>query len=422
MVRKRRVGTFRSEGRCLMSQEASYSNERYLLHLFACALNSTSPQDIPDDCSWDVLYELATQNGVQGLIWEAAKKLPSIPAELRSTWGLVANSILIRNVQMEVDRSEIVRRLADRGLSYLVLKGAALLPLYPKLDMRTMSDNDVLFGFVEPEPGGGYQVQGSTEEGRADSLNEAGQIVRSIMHDMGYTVSEHGGDVCDIQFSKTPYYRFEMHFALMERHRPYYFYYANPWKRALPVGKSAAGKGREFRFSNEDQYVYMIVHAFKHENMGGEGIRILADIIVSLRAAGEAFNLAYVEDELSRMGIADFERSLRELSLALVEERSLDIHLEEHAMRLVACGHGSIERFVSTKIAEERRAGRPGRFGYLSKLCSPDYYCPGELEFLANNRLLRPFFPIGRLALFLRNALRTPQLQFRKILTFFRGK
>lgn len=405
-----------------MTQEGSYSNERYLLHLFACALNGAAPRDIPSDCSWETVYHLAELNGVQGLVWEAAKKLNSVPDELRSTWGDIANAILIRNVQLDADRCEIVGRLSEVGISYLVLKGAALLPHYPSLSMRTMSDNDVLFGYVEPDSGGGYRVRGSTEKERAASIEEAGQLVRSIMSDLGYTVLEHSGDVCDIQFSKAPYYRYEMHFALMERHRPYYFYFANPWKRAVPVGVEVPGKGREFRFSNEDQYIYMIVHAYKHENMGGEGIRILGDIAMALRAAGEGFDLAYVKDELSRMGLQDFEQSLRELTLSLLDEKELNIHLEEFAMQLVACGKGSVERFVRAKLEEEREAGRWGRLGYLQKLCSPDYYCPGELEFLAKNRLLRPLFPVGRLILFIRNAMRTPRNQLRKVSTFFKGK
>ena len=190
----------------------------------------------------------------------------------------------------------------------------------------------------------------------------------------------------------------------------------------FPWATEELGKGREFRFSDEDQYVYMIVHAYKHENMGGEGIRILGDIAVALRAAGEGFDLAYVEDELSRMGLQNFERSLRELTLALLDEKELNIHLEELAMQLVACGNGSVERFVRAKIEEEREAGRWGRLGYLRKLCSPDYYCPGELEFLANNKLLRPLFPVGRLVLFIRNAIFRPQSQLSKVRTFFRGK
>ena len=405
-----------------MSHDGSYSNERYLLHLFACSLNGELPHEIPDDCSWEAVFGLASQNGIQGLLWEAVKRLDTVPDELRTAWEGVANAILIRNVQLDADRAEIVKRLSERGVSYLVLKGAALLPLYPSPSMRTMSDNDVLFGFVEPDDNGGYRVRGSSEDERAASLDEAGRIVRNVMRDMGYTVLEHGGDVCDIQFSKAPYYRYEMHFALMERHRPYYFYFENPWRRAVPVEIEAPGAGREFRFSDEDQYVYMIAHAYKHESMGGEGARILADIAVVLRAAGDGFDVSYVEEELSRMGLSDFERSLRELTLALLDGDDLNIHLEGTAMQLVARGQGSVERFVKAKIAEERKSGRWGRMGYLRKLCSPDYYCPGELEFLANNRMLRPLFPVGRLVLFLGNAMQAPQNQLRKVLALLKGK
>lgn len=405
-----------------MSLGESYSNERYLLYLFARALKGETPLEIPDDCSWDTVFELACSNGIQGLIWEAARHVGSVPEGLRRTWEQASTSILIRNVQLDADREEIVSRLADAGISHLILKGAALLPLYPNPSMRTMSDNDILFGYIEADSNGGYRVSGSSEQEREASRDSAGQVVRDVMRGLGYTVIEHSGDVCDIQFFKPPYYRYEMHFALVEKFRPYYFYYANPWERALPVGEAGRRKGQKFCFSNEDQYIYMIVHAYKHEHMGGEGIRILADIAVSLRAAGDSFDFSYVENELSRMGVADFERSLRDLTCAVLNEEELNIHLEGIAMDMISCGQGSVERFVLSKIQEERDAGRWGRLGYLRKLCSPDYYCPGELEFLANNRLLRPLFPIGRLVLFLRNAARMPQAQIMKAVTFLRGK
>lgn len=405
-----------------MQAAVSYSNERYLLHLFARALSGGAPRELPSDCSWQTVFDLSCQNGVQGLIWEAARHLASVPDELRSVWERASSAILIRNVQLDADREEIVKRLTDAGISYLVLKGAALLPLYPNPSMRTMSDNDILYGYLEIDPDGGYRIRGCSDGQQEASRSEAGDVVRSVMSSLGYTVLEHGGDVCDVQFSKAPYYRYEMHFALMEKRRPYYFYFANPWKRAIPQGEASPDRGREFKFSQEDQYVYMIVHAYKHENMGGEGIRILGDIAVTLHAAGDNFDFNYVENELSRMGLADYERSLRHLTEDIIFERDLDVHNEELAMQMIACGQGSVERFVSSKIQEERASGNWGRLGYLRKLCSPEYYCPGELDFLVRHRFLRPLFPIGRLILFLHNGLKTPKAQLLKARAFLRGK
>lgn len=405
-----------------MAGDKSLLEERYLLHLFARALKGEVPQEIPESVSWRRVFDLSCQNGVQGLVWEAARHLRSVPSDVRDVWEQSSTAILVRNIQLEAERCEIVSRLAEAGVSYLVLKGATLLPLYASPSMRTMSDNDILFGFVEPSSNDGFKVAGSTESERSRSLDAAGKIVRSVMSDLGYTVREHSGDVCDIQFQKPPYYFYEMHFSLVETYRPYYFYYENPWKRAIPVGMNTTGRGREFKFSYEDLCVYLIVHAYKHEHMSGEGIRILADIAVVLQAAGERFNRVYLENELSRLELKDYGCTLLELSCAIVNEEALDARLEGIAMEMIDCGFGSVERFVSSKIEEERSSGRWGRLGYLRKLCSPDYYCPGELEFLAKNRLLRPLFPVGRFVLFLRNALRTPRAQLSKVITLLRGK
>lgn len=405
-----------------MPMNQSISNERYLLQLFACALNGKKPDDIPPDCTWERIFELSKNNAVEGLIWTAASNLTTIPDDLREEWERVSSSILIRNIQLETERNEIVSRLADSGVSYLPLKGAALLRLYPNPSMRTMSDNDILYGLVYRSPRGGYISQSSVDSEKDTSFDGAGCIVRSVMCDMGYRVHEHSGDVCDIQFYKFPYYNYEMHYSLMEKHQPYYFYFSNPWKRAIPVGELEPGKGQEYYFSNEDQYIYMIAHAHKHEHINGEGIRILADIAVSIRGAGPMFDFNYIENELSKLNLNEFEKSLRTLSLAIVNEQRLEPRMEELAFRMISCGRGSAENSVRLRLANERQSGRWGRLGYLLKLASPDYYCPGELEFLARNRVLRPLFPLGRLFLFIYNSRYKPKIQLKKALTFLRGR
>ena len=100
-----------------MPMNQSISNERYLLHLFACALNGKKPDDIPPDCTWERIFELSKINAVEGLIWTAASNLTTIPDDLRKEWERVSSSILIRNIQLETERNEIVSRLADSGVS-----------------------------------------------------------------------------------------------------------------------------------------------------------------------------------------------------------------------------------------------------------------------------------------------------------------
>ena len=125
------------------------------------------------------------------------------------------------------------------------LKGSLLKDLYPRYGMRQMSDNDILF-----------------DSSRAED-------VRQIMESMGFTTKHFGHGNHDVYFKK-PVSNFEMHTSIINRNNERMFeYYRNVKERLIKNDNDACG----YHFSDEDFYIFMIAHEYKHYTGGGTGLR-----------------------------------------------------------------------------------------------------------------------------------------------------
>ena len=160
-------------------------------------------------------------------------------------------------VLMDTERAELFRRMDAAGIWHLPLKGCVLQGLYPSYGMRQMTDNDILFDA------------------------ERAEDVRDLMGDMGFTCEYFGMDNHDV-YHKEPVCNFELHRALfgVANERAMREYYENVERLLRPDGLGGFG----MRLSDEDFYVYLVAHEYKHFVACGTGLRSLLDAFVWLRA------------------------------------------------------------------------------------------------------------------------------------------
>jgi hypothetical protein len=172
--------------------------------------------------------------------------------------------------------------------------------MYPKMGMRRMVDNDILYDIT-------YQ-------------NE----LCSFMCENGYTAESVGESQHDIYY-KAPIYNFEMHTALFSKYTPVLAqYYGNIKEKLLPV----EGKQYAFKFTDEDYYIYIVAHEYKHYADGGTGLRSLLDRYVYLLKK-PTLDFSYIESECEKLEIADFERESRNLCLQVLGNTELPKLSEE---------------------------------------------------------------------------------------------
>lgn len=210
-----------------------------------------------------------------------------------------------KNILLDAERSRILKRLEEEGIWYMPLKGAILKDWYPKLGMRQMSDNDIL---CDPQ----YREK-----------------IKSIMLELGFT-NEYYMKYNNDAYHKEPVSNFEMHFDLFMEYSQgtFYNYYKNISDKLIKDSNNQFG----YHFTNEDFYIYMLAHEHKHYFGGGTGVRSLLDIFIFIRKYSGSLNWDYISEQLSILGMTDFEKNCRELAdklfslkkLSLEDKKALD--------------------------------------------------------------------------------------------------
>lgn len=271
-----------------------------MIYLAECALRGQTPErKIVEDMCLPQVYKVAKKHMMAAVTYMALESFLisshsegwNVDTGLLSQWMSEKNKALKRVRMMDEERSHIMAFLEDAGIWYMGLKGIVLKDLYPKPGMRQMSDNDILFD------------------------SKFREQVRDYMVNSGYTVKEYNISDQDV-YLKPPVFLFEMHAELFEKTRyPEFFnHYANVKSRLLKV----PGKEQEFRFSDEDFYIYFMTHAYKHYAASGNGIRFLMDVYLYTKEKTQ-LDWGYIEQEMDRLGILRFAQDCRMLANKLFE-------------------------------------------------------------------------------------------------------
>ncbi|MBQ8963972.1 MAG: nucleotidyltransferase family protein [Clostridia bacterium] len=333
-----------------------------IIYLTGCAVNKTVPdgQRIAA-MDLDQVYELAHVHKLTAAVGMALES-----AGLRDERFVKAVAQAQRRTAlMDADRAALLERMEAAGIWYMPLKGVPLKELYPRYGMREMVDNDILFD----------------AQRRRD--------VRDIMESLGFQTKRYG-QFNDDDYIKPPVSNFEMHIDLFDNitQGELHAYYENVKDRLLKDPNSAYG----YHFSDEDFYLYMVAHEFKHySGLGGTGFRSLLDTYVFL--SRKALDMDYVRREAEKLGIGAFEARNRTLAMRLFAGEALSD--EERAVLdyMASSGaFGSLQNNVENQIREK------GWDGFVHSRLTPPYELMREkYPILKKAPVLYPFVWVYRL-------------------------
>lgn len=266
-----------------------------MLYLVECGANARLPS--PDRVAamdLEKVYALSKRQSLEAIAYMALERVqktafPAIKEEEKAVltrWEEDKNKAIRRTMLMDAARAKLFAYLDANKIWHMPLKGAVLCDMYPEFGMRQMSDNDILF-----DPSFRRQVH--------DWFVEQGYTVKSY--------EENNDDV----YHKKPVYNFEMHIAffLEKAHPELARYFAAIKNRLQPVSE----KSFEYRMTDEDFYLYLLAHEYKHYSNGGTGLRSLLDVYVFLIAKNR-MDWNYLSKELAELGLVDFEKEMRELA------------------------------------------------------------------------------------------------------------
>ena len=362
-----------------------------LLYLASCGVNRQKPsmsciefyKEHPEALA--VLYKLSKIHSIEGLIGITLQKAELV---LNQDWNVSIAKAIRKVLLFDAERSKILSYMEQNRIWYLTLKGVILKNYYPSVGMRQMSDNDILYDGTQSEK------------------------LRAYMVEQGYTVLHEDYGFVDV-YEKEPVYNFEMHRALYGESdkNTWEKYYRNIKDRLILNENSTYG----YHMTDEDFYIYIVCHAYKHYAASGTGIRSLLDFYVYLKVKERTLDFDYIQKECEKLEISDFEKCSRELCKKVFALETLDagqvvfekqFSQEEMDMLLyylTSGTYGTFEQRIQNSLNQYKN--KDGKVSFLSKIrYSKDRIFPGvevysNYPFFNKHRWLVPVFWVRRIIL-----------------------
>lgn len=357
-----------------------------LVYLSACAVHSHSP-DPKRVAAMDLraVYEQAARHHMRAIACMALEECGAAVDEEVIKYFKAKKAKAVKTVfSYAVERERLFRFFENNGIWYMPMKGIIMQDLYPKMGMREMVDNDIFIDITKRK------------------------TIKEYMEQQGYSVECFGKDCHDI-YSKAPLYNFELHVYLCNEslNDNFYEYYLDVKDRLKKDERS----DNKLLFTNEDFYIYLIVHAYKHfAYSGGVGIRALMDTAVYNKKF-PVLDREYISSELKKLGIYDFEENMRTLALKVYSSECIDIKSdpyllseEEKALLDFFIESGSFGNMGQKLKQKLSRASSDGNitFGvkiryFFKRLFPTGVYFKENYPFFYKYKIFIPFFWLWRL-------------------------
>lgn len=341
----------------------------YLVQLLRAALHNTPPTNPPSDIDWRQLYTLANSHSVACTVYYGILLLPKEhqpEPELLALFRKASQIVLGRESMQHFELQYVMEKMDSQNIPYLPLKGWKLKHLYPRPDMRSMCDVDLL---VMPE----------------DMPK-----IPAIMEDSGFDLEQRG--MHHDEYIKNSTLSVEIHKLLFEEFSPWHEYFKRYMDRTSPVSPER----EERQLSHEDFYIYIIAHMAKHFRNGGTGVRSVMDVYEYQCAYADSMDAAYLDRELEKLGLRGFAHASEELAQAWFSREGdfrFDCRPKMAAHILTAGTYGHKSLSIESSVHEN--GSHKGRY-LLRRFFPKRYFMEAQYPCIAKAPFLLPFFWIVR--------------------------
>lgn len=241
---------------------------------------SGKKEDISSDFDFTKAVQIAKQHNITPILYYGASNcdIPQEKEYMQELRQLTLRNILVSERQT-YEIAQIVKAFEAENIEYMLLKGTIFKSEYPKPEMRTMGDADILI--------------------KLEQYSKIQDVMERLQYTFKYE-SDH-----ELVWTK-PSLFLELHKSIMTTYnKDFYSYFGSGWKIAKNMPNSSG-----YKMSEEDFYIFTFVHFTKHYRISGIGITHLIDMWVYSNAHPE-INWAYVEKELEKMQLSEFHTNIK---------------------------------------------------------------------------------------------------------------
>lgn len=257
----------------------------YILSLLKSAVTSTSAPLPSPDLNWDIIYKISKRHRIYSILYFALQKLPEhvkLAIPNFNIYQLAYKKYIVTDTNRTFYWSLLSEDFEANNIDFVLLKGSVSKHLYPDTSMRVMRDMDILY------------------------RNAEDNTIIDIFKKHGFEITKK--EPKEISFFNEPMkLAIEVQSKLIdEGYKNWYEYLDNIWDRCLPKDR------HEYIMTNEDFYIYHLIHMAKHFINGGIGINHILDTYVIEKSYTD-LDKNYLKKELATLGLTRFYENIGEL-------------------------------------------------------------------------------------------------------------
>lgn len=259
---------------------------------------------------------------------------------MQELFTLVCGSVAI-NEQQVYHIKEIFSAFDEHGIDYLPLKGTVLKKIYPKPEMRSMGDADILI------------------------KTEQYDIIKPIMINLGYTeVTESNHEI----IWKKSNIHIELHKRLIPSYnKDYYAYFGDGWRLAK------LKNGTSYSMTDEDQLIFLFTHFAKHYRDAGIGIKHMTDLWI-YRKSKRDLDEKYIEKELTVLQLYDFYTNIMNTLSVWFDGREQDEKTDFITNVIFNSGvYGTSDKHIISEAVKISKSTNNVKTNKIFKLLFPPY-------------------------------------------------
>lgn len=288
-------------------------------------------EPIPKINDYKILYLSAKRHSLGNFLYFALQNEKDVPTVVQETLLQHFYSQTAQQMMQEYYSSKVFEEFENRKIKYMPMKGYYLRKLYPQPEMRTSCDVDIFY-----------------DESRKDEVDE-------IFKGLGFNWT--GRSYTDDHYEKEAI-TLEMHYVLAGDREMYGEYYKNVWDRLKTEN------GVKYEFTPEDYYIHFIVHAAKHFNHGGFGIRTVLDGYLYLK--NTKLNREYLNVEFKKLGVERFVEIFEKLTRVWFENQASDERTDALGNYIIdSATYGTVESSRLLKSIFTKKSARKSKTKFI---------------------------------------------------------
>jgi len=285
----------------------------------------------------------------------------SLPDKLRAAFETEAGKALYRYTRLWGTFEKVKVLFEENGVDYLPLKGARLRHLYPKAEMRTSCDVDILV-----------------------KENDLSRATALLEEKLGF--QKDGETYHDVSLSLGEGIHLELHYNITENDPRTDGLLSSVWEHARRVGET-----HEYEMSPTYFAFHIISHAYSHFARGGCGIRALMDIwVLRHRTDFDGDGTRALCDSVGLLPFYEGFVALSEAWFSGKEKDELSSLMQDFILR--GGIYGTRENRINAGAGQKK-----SRLRYaLSRVFLPMRYLSLSYPILKKHPVLMPFYQVKR--------------------------